>query len=170
MKTRTLQLAIIGTSLVLAARSNAAFATQWDIVGNWDIGYGVEDGTGTFSFAVLSEDPQTGTFSAWDNNYNQAFSGSLSGSSINFTDDQTVNNGFGPFLNVFSIEGSINASGTMSGPMDQYNGGTDWTGSFWTISGDANAISAPEPTAYGIIAGAGLLVVSLRGQFHRKQA
>ena len=170
MKTRTLQLAIVGAGLVLAAQSNAAIATQWDIVGNWNIEYGVEDGIGALSFTVLSEDIPTGTFSAWDNNHNQAFSGILSGSDINFTDYQIDNNGFGPFSNVLSIEGSIDANGTMSGPMDQANGGTDWTGSFFTLSGDATFVAAPEPATYGIIAGAGLLVVSLGGQFHRKQA
>lgn len=149
--------------------AKAALATQWNIVGNWDIGYVVEDDTGSFSFTVLSEDLQTGAFSAWDNNNNQAFSGTLSGSSINFTDYQTIDNGWGPFSNVFSIEGSIGSDGTMSGPMDQANGGTDWTGSFWTISGDADLVPAPEPSIYGIIAGAGLPVLSLFSQFRRKQ-
>jgi hypothetical protein len=32
------------------------------------------------------------------------------------------------------------------------------------------AVSVPEPTTYGLLAGAGLLVVSLRNQFRRKQA
>ena len=146
MKTKAIQLAIIGATIIWSTQAKAAFATQWDIVGNWDIGYVVEDDTSSFSFTVLSEDAQHGTFSAWDNIYNQPFSGTLSGSSINFTDYQTVNNGFGPFLNVFSIEGSTGEDGTMSGPMDQANGGTDWTGFFWTISGNAVLYASPSFT------------------------
>jgi hypothetical protein len=33
-----------------------------------------------------------------------------------------------------------------------------------------NSVAVPEPTSYGLIAGAGLLIVSLRNKFSRKQA
>lgn len=116
---------------------------SWDIVGNWNINYVVENGTGSLSFTVTNENLQTGAFGAWDPAHNQSFSGTVSGSNINFSDYQTDNNGFGPFLNVLSIEGSIATNGTLSGPMDQDNGGTDWHGSFWTVSGQAMLYAGP---------------------------
>jgi hypothetical protein len=139
-------------------------APSWDIIGNWGISYFVEDGEGGLSFKVLSENFQTGAFTAWDNNYNQAFSGTVSGSAINFTDYQNATDSFGnPFLNVLSIEGSIAANGTMSGPMDQLNGGTDWHGGFGTVYGEATSIPVPEPSAWaGIVGVVALITTALK--------
>jgi hypothetical protein len=121
---------------------------QWDIIGNWGIEYSVEDGIGGTSFTVLKENFENGSFEAQDDNFGELFSGAITnGYYINFTDYQPGN--------VLSIEGTISTVGTitvgqMSGPMDQTNGGTDWHGSFWTVSGTAAPICAFSSTTNGL--------------------
>ena len=106
----------------------------------------------TDPLTVLNENFQTGAFTALDNGDNLTFSGTVSGANINFTDVTPFYDN-GPQVNVLKIEGSIAANGTMSGPVnqEQSNGGTDWGGSFWTVSGEATPIeSVPEPNSIAL--------------------
>ncbi len=136
--------AIIGFLAILSFPAQSQ--VNWDISGNWQIDYYVQEGLYGLSLNNVTEDITTGNFSATGGN-GEPINGTTTGSSVQFSDGLV-----GGYGGVFT--GTIAADGTMSGPMSDNNGHGIWGGSFWTISGHASAV--PEPSA-GILGGIGLL-------------
>jgi hypothetical protein len=79
-----------------------------------------------------------------------------------------------PYQTTWSISGTTPDVGSHDESEAFYNvssGSTVYVYGDWVnLNGGTLGGSVPEPTAYGAIAGAGLLVVSLRRQFSRKAA
>jgi hypothetical protein len=95
------------------------------------------------------------------------------------TDWQSITTGTTSAGGTYDALGGFNVNGTQGSQLFLYTGtafatsGQQVKDSFFTLGTDGTltyGAAVPEPGVYGLFAGAGLLVLSLRNQFRRKQA
>jgi len=133
-------------SLLLAGAGHAQTYQYYDIEGNWNLQYTLEDVTSNWAFDVTSEtfniSSGTASFIALDS-VDSLFYGSVTGSTVQWSDP---NGGWGGL----NFSGNISPDDTMSGGLSS----PIWNGPFSTLSGEATLLSVPEPSSWvlGLIA------------------
>jgi hypothetical protein len=140
----------------------ADLATTWNVQGNWNFYYYVEDGEYNLVTTINSENLATGVFSGTGN-----VSGTVNGSSFNLSQWFPFYDSFGAYVGIAEVtfEGTIASDGTIGGNAQaDWGNGTTWTGGFWTDYGDATS-ATPIPTGI-LLLGPGLAgAVALRRRY-----
>jgi len=128
----------------------------WNLVGNWQLGWFVEDGIGGESINIASEDCNTGVLTGSCTYH--TFQGQITNSSVQFTlagnPDST-----------YYLVGTVAADGTLSGTVAAYFLNGEWGGNFSTVSGQAVSYSVPvfavQPVSQIISAGQSVTFTAL---------
>jgi len=113
--------------------------------------------------------------------YNNAFSSTavdsaatIAASSASSWDSQTVNPTLGTQYQNENVNPNLAGDGTVDFWVQNEGAGTDSNIGTFSLASDGvvtfNVAAVPEPATYGLLAGAGLLIVALRRQFSVKKA